>query len=195
MTRPRTRDHRNTAARTTLSRIAWIMMLEDGLDAVTPGSVAARADLTTRTFRYHFRNREEAIPDELDQQRQAMVARIRSRPPGEPLWDCLLHTLPAAVVEMTQNRDAFASLIRMIDADPQTRVEAMLMRDRAQRSLIRIVSERTDTDHRTDPYPGLLGGALTVTLHLSIVQWATGATETLLPELIRSCLLMLRAGL
>jgi AcrR family transcriptional regulator len=192
---PGLRERKKAATRAALSRTAWSMMLEQGLDAVTPESVAAAADMAPRTFRYHFRNREEAILDELAQQQLTLAARLRARPPGESVWDSLLRVLPQAVAEIAGDRAEFAKLMRAIVESPALLAENLLVLDRSRVSLAEAIAERTGTDTRADTYANLLAGAAITAISTSITHWAGAATGAALPDLIHDCLTRLRAGL
>lgn len=195
MTEPGLRERKKAATRAALSRTAWTMMLERGLDAVTPESVAAAADMAPRTFRYHFRNREEAILDELAQQHQKLAVLLRARPAGEPIWDALLHVLPPAVAEIAGDRGDFAKLIAVIAGNPTMMAQNLLVLENARTRLAAAIGERTGTHTLTDPYPGLLAGAVTTAISLSVSHWATGDGWATLPVLVSGCLNRLRAGL
>ncbi|WP_030437443.1 TetR/AcrR family transcriptional regulator [Actinoplanes subtropicus] len=192
---PGLRERKKAATRAALSRTAWSMMLEQGLDAVTPESVAAAADMAPRTFRYHFRNREEAILDELAQQQLTLAARLRARPAGEPIWDGLLRVLPQAVTEIAGNRTEFATLMRAIVANPTLLAENLLVLDRSRVSLAEVIAERTGTDPRTDTYANLLAGAAITAISTSITHWARPTTDAALADLIHDSLTRLQAGL
>jgi AcrR family transcriptional regulator len=192
---PGLRERKKAATRATLSRTAWSMMLEHGLDAVTPESVAAAADMAPRTFRYHFRCREEAILDELAQQNRTLADRLRARPPGEAVWDSMLLVLPGAVTEIVGDRAEFAKLMQAIVESPAMLAENLLVLDRGRVSLAAAIAERTGTDPRTDTYANLLAGAAVTAISTSITHWASAATDTALPGLIHDCLVRLRAGL
>ncbi|MFC4071978.1 TetR/AcrR family transcriptional regulator [Actinoplanes subglobosus] len=195
MTEPGLRERKKAATRAALSRTAWTMMLEQGLDAVTPESVAAAADMAPRTFRYHFRNREEAILDELAQQHTRLAGLLRESPADEPIWDCLHRVVPPAVAGFAGDRGDFAKLIAVIAANPSMLAQNLLMLENVRGLLATAIGERTGTDPHADPYPGLLAGAVTTAISLSVAHWATDSTTTPLPELVGDCLTRFRAGL
>jgi AcrR family transcriptional regulator len=192
---PGLRERKKAATRAALSRTAWSMMLEHGLDAVTPESVAAAADMAPRTFRYHFRGREEAILDELAQQHLTMADRLRARPAGEPVWDSLLSVLPRAVTEIVGDRGEFAKLMQVITESPAMLAENLLVLDRSRVCIAEAIAERTGTDPRADTYANLLAGAAVTAISTSITHWTDAVTDTALPDLIHDCLVRLRAGL
>lgn len=195
MDEPGLRERKKAATRAAMSRVAWSMMLQQGLAAVSPESVAAAADVAPRTFRYHFRSREEAILDGLAQQHAGLADLVRARPAGEPMWDSLLAVLPEAVVAMAGDRDEFATLLKVITGDPAMLAENLLVLERARQLLAAAIGERAGADPATDTYPGLLAGAAVTAISTAVVHWAQGPADVPLDRLIRDCLTRLRAGL
>ncbi|MEV6301306.1 TetR/AcrR family transcriptional regulator [Actinoplanes sp. NPDC051861] len=195
MTQPGLRERKKAATRATLSRTAWSMMLEQGLDAVTPESVSAAADMAPRTFRYHFRNREEAILDELAQQHLTLADQIRARPAQEPTWDCLLAVLPPAVAQMCGDRTVFATLMRVISDNPAMLAQNLVVLEHSRLSLARAIGERTSTEVHAATFANLLAGAAVTAISTSVAHWAQSTTDTDLADLLTDCLTQLRRGL
>jgi AcrR family transcriptional regulator len=194
MTQPGLRERKKAATRATLSRTAWSMMLEQGLDAVTPESVSAAADMAPRTFRYHFRNREEAILDELAQQHLTLADQIRARPEHEPVWDSLLEVLPRAVARMCVDRQVFATLIAVIGANPAMLAQNLVVLEHSRISLAQVIAERTGADPHASTAPNLLAGVAVTAISTSVAHWAqTAGTD--LAGVLTDCLTRLRAGL
>ncbi|WP_328475013.1 TetR family transcriptional regulator [Actinoplanes sp. NBC_00393] len=187
------RERKKAASRAAMSSAAWSMLLEHGLDAVTPESVAAAADMAPRTFRYHFRNREEAILDGLAQQHLALADKIRDRPADEPIWDSLLHVVPDAVTETFGDRAEFAKVMQVIADNPAMLAQNLLVLEQGRQLLAVAVADRLGLDVDRDIYPGLLAGATETAISIAVAHWARGDAK--LPDLIRDSLTRLRAGL
>jgi AcrR family transcriptional regulator len=195
MTQQGLRERKKAATRATLSRTAWSMMLEQGLDAVTPESVSASADMAPRTFRYHFRNREEAILDELAQQHLTLVDQLRARPEQEPIWDSLLAVLPPAVARMCGDRHVFATLMQVIGDNQAMLAQNLVVLEHSRRSLASVIAERTGVDPHTSTVPNLFAGVAVAAVSTAVTHWAEGGTDTDLADVLTECLTRLRAGL
>ncbi|MDR6318621.1 TetR/AcrR family transcriptional regulator [Actinoplanes couchii] len=194
MTQPGLRERKKAATRAALSRAAWTMLLADGLESVTPESVSAAADMAPRTFRYHFRNREEAILDELAQQHLALADRIRERPPAEPIWDSLLAVLPPEVVRICGDRAVFATLLRVIGDDPAMLAQNLTVLEHSRISLARVIAERAGGQH-PGTYPNLLAGVAVTAISTAVTHWALDTTGTDLAAVLHDCLQKIREGL
>lgn len=171
------------------------MMLNQGLDAVTPESVAATAEVSARTFRSYFTSIEEAILDELIQRYLTIADQVSARPAGEPIRDSLMQVLPTAIAEILGERDDIAVLVQAVEDSPGILAQTLVMFERGRQRLAEVIAARTGTDLARNPAPRLLAGAATTALSTSTMMWATRATELSLPDLIRACLQHLYAGI
>ncbi|WP_197523386.1 TetR/AcrR family transcriptional regulator [Actinokineospora pegani] len=189
---PGLRDRKKAATRAALSHAAWSIMVEDGLAAVSPESVAERVGVSSRTFRNYFASREEAIIDGWSRRHHALADRVRERPPAEPLWDSLVRVLPEAALEIIGSRDDIALMIRVITESPTLLAHNLLALQRTSGLLAEVVAERTG-ERRLVPH--VVAGAVLAALASAVTYWATHDTDEPLPDLLRQCLEHLRAGL
>ena len=188
------RERKKLATRTALSRAAWTLLVEQGMDAVTPDAVAEAADVSPRTFRNYFDSREEAIFYSLVRGGEALVDKVRARPADEPVWDSLMAVLPDAAADIVGSRKELVVLMGAIKDNPALRAQHLVAFERA-RWIEDIIAERTGTDAARDLRPRLMAGVVAVALRKSIELWAEGAVDTELPDLVREALAELRAGL
>ena len=99
------RDRKKLATREALSGAAFRLLVEHGIDAVTPEAVADAVGVSPRTFRNYYTCREEAVFDAFVLRAHAMIDALRERPAGEPVWDGMLAVLPGAFTEIMGNRN------------------------------------------------------------------------------------------
>ena len=189
------RDRKKLAMRAALSHTAWRLMVEKGLDAVTPETIAEAADVSSRTFRNYFASREEAILDGLIHQGTSLVSAFRARPAGEPVWDSMMHVLSGVLSGIVGERNDITMLMRAIRDDPGMQAQHLVTYERTNRILAEVLAERTGTDIARDLAPRLLAAAASLALRTSIELWAEGVTDVALPDLVRESLALLRAGL
>jgi AcrR family transcriptional regulator len=187
------RERKKLATRAALSDAAWSLMIEKGLDAVTPEAVAEAADLSPRTFRNYFASREEAILDRLDRRAGSITEAIRARPADEPLWTSFAEVLPAAAADLVGSHNEFLVLMAVIEANPAMLAQHLVAFEHGHTLMVKLIAERTGTDAERDLAPRLLAAAMGVAIKSSIDLWA--ATGADLPGLIREAIAQLRAGL
>lgn len=189
------RERKKLATRAALSRAAWSLMVERGMDAVTPEAVADTVGVSPRTFRNYFSSREQAIADEVVQRSTIVVEALRARPAEEPVWDSLMQVLPDTITELAGERDDVVVLRRVCQEDPAMLAQHLAAFDRLVRLLVEAIAERTGTDAERGLEPRLLAAAVGVALSTSTELWADGDAQTTLPDLVRESLAQLRAGL
>lgn len=189
------RERKKSATRAAMSDAAWFLMVEQGIDAVTPEAVADAVGLSPRTFRNYFTSREEAIVDGIVQRSGAIVQAIRARPADEPIWDSLLQVLPDAITAIVPQRDDMVVLMRLCRDHPALLAQHRAVFERFDRLLVETIADRTGTDPEADLAPHLLAGAAAIALQTSTALWVEWGTARTLPDLVRESLAQLRAGL
>ncbi len=128
------RERKKLATRAALSQAAWSLMVEHGLDAVTPEAIAEAVDVSPRTFRNYFTSREEAILDELVRRAASVTEAIRARPASEPVWDSLVHVLPTVVAGLVGGRRDIVVLMGAIKCDPAMQAQHLVTFERGHRA-------------------------------------------------------------
>jgi len=189
------RERKKLATRAALSDAAWTLMVERGIDAVTPETVADAVGVSPRTFRNYFSGREEAVVDGMVQRSGAIVESLRARPVGEPVWDSLERALPDTITRIVGERDDMVVLMHLCRQNPAMLVQHLAVFDRMDRLLVEAVAERTGTDAEHDLAPRLLAATVGVALRTSTAMWAESGADAALPDLVRESLALLRAGL
>jgi AcrR family transcriptional regulator len=189
------RERKKLATRAALSDAAWSLMVERGLAAVTPESIAAAVDVSPRTFRNYFASREEAILDGFVRRGNSAADGLRARPAGEPVWDSLGHVLPAVAADLVGKRHDVVIVMDAIRENPAMLAQHLVAFERGHEELGQAIAERTGTDPERDLAPRLLAAAALVALRTSIEMWARRRTDAALPELVRESIAQVRAGL
>jgi AcrR family transcriptional regulator len=187
------REQKKLATRDALSSAAWHMMVEQGIEAVTPESVAEVAGVSPRTFRNYFASREEAILDEMVRRGSSILDEIGARPADEPLWDCLMAVLPD--VALIGSREDFAVMMRVCQENPAMLAQHLVVFERSEAALVEVIAQRTGTDAKDDLAPRLVAATTLAVVRTAIEVWAQTQTDTTLADLIREGLAQLRAGL
>jgi AcrR family transcriptional regulator len=78
---------------------------ERGYAHTTVGDIAARADLTERTFFRHFADKREVLFSGAKELQQGIVERIASTPKDAPPLDAVVAAFEAAGAELEERRD------------------------------------------------------------------------------------------
>jgi AcrR family transcriptional regulator len=189
------RERKKLAARTAMSHAAWSLMVDQGIDAVTPEAVAEAVGISPRTFRNYFSSREEAIVDGIVSRSTSIVEGLRARPADEPLWDSLQHVLPDALTAIVPEHGDMVVLMRLCRENPALLAQHLAAFEQLHQRLVETIAERTGTDAGADLAPHLLAAAIGAALQTSTALWAEWGCARTLPDLVRESLAQLRAGL
>jgi AcrR family transcriptional regulator len=189
------RERKKQATRAALSEAAWALMVERGIEAVTPEAVAEAVEVTPRTFRNYFASREEAILDRLVQRGDPVGDAIRARPADEPLWDSLIIVVPELVGSIVVSREDMIALMRACRDNTSMLAQHLAVYEQSHGRFAEVIAERTGSDAHRDPAPRLMAAAVLAVLRTAVEMWTEAQTDRPLPELVRDGLVQLRAGL
>ena len=91
------RERKKVATRAALGQAAWRLTIELGYEHARVEDIAAAAGVSARTFSNYFSSKEDALLSVGEDRGARMVAALRDRPEGEPLWEALAHAGVRAV--------------------------------------------------------------------------------------------------
>ncbi|MEV5651118.1 TetR/AcrR family transcriptional regulator [Nocardia sp. NPDC052254] len=195
MTSPGLRERKKQAMRAALSQAAWALMLDQGLQAVSPDSVAAIVGVSGRTFRNYFFSVEEAIVEASIRHVESLAEAVRGRPADEPVWDVLTAVLPDIVATMVSSRADVAMVLRAGRENPSILAAHLTSIDRTSWQLTQAIAERMGTDPERDLPTRLLAAAAGMTVRMSLEVWSAGDGSRCLSDVVRAGLGQLRAGI
>ena len=155
------RERKKVDTRRALSDAAMELAFERGLENVTRDEIAARADVSLRTFNNYFGNKYEAVAYRQVQRMERSLLAFRERPADEPLWtaiaEAILEPLEAeGVVGVLPTREQLAEIRKVVQA-PEMRVT---MSKKLFADWVVAIAERTGTDPERDMYPRLVAGVM-----------------------------------
>ena len=189
------RERKKAETRAAIGQAVLLLALQRGLDDVTTEQIAARANVSVRTFHNYFGSKEEALTEAWRTELDVHIQALRERPAGEPILDSLEAVMIAIVARMSaraRDRATVADLLRTSVALPRQR---SVLLDEAIRLVTAVVAERTATDVATDLYPHLV----TVTAISAVVTTfeltPPDAPPSERQRLVRDAFALLRDGL
>jgi len=155
------RERKKTDTRRALSDAALELAFERGLENVTRDEIAARADVSLRTFNNYFGNKYEAVAYRQVQRMQRSLEVFRERPVDEPLWsaiaEAVLEPLEAEGATDRVPTDEQLAEIRKVVLAPEMRVT---ISKKLFADWVEAIAERTGTDPERDMYPRLVAGVM-----------------------------------
>jgi AcrR family transcriptional regulator len=199
---PGLRERKKVATRQALSKAAMRLAVERGLDNVLVEDIAEAAGVSTRTFNNYFASKYEAICA-LQQDRAIRIGEaLRSRPPGEPLWESVTHAVfsqfgPA----LSQSGPGGKPLaewiagIRLVVTTPALAGEYHKVQGLAQYHLAAAIAERLGTSLETDMFPRIMAGAVSAAMQAAMERWLRSEPPVPLAPLMRHAMRQLAEGM
>jgi AcrR family transcriptional regulator len=166
------RERKKLATRKALSDAALRLAVERGLENVTIEDITAEANVALRTFRNYFASKYEAVASIGADRAYRIGASLLLRPPGEPLWEALTHSMLEHYENTDQafSRETMSALGRVLQT-PAMRGEYLKVNFVQQNALAGAIAERIGTSVEADMYPQVLAGAVVAAAQVAIRRW------------------------
>jgi AcrR family transcriptional regulator len=189
------RERKKLATRLALHQAALQLVAEHGLDRVSVDDIAARADVSPRTFFNYFSSKDDAVvgldPTAPQQQAEAFAGRPAEESPVQALRSVAV----AQAGVMAEERELWPLRLRVVEAHPALLARLAAGFNESDRVLAEAIARRTGTRADVDAYPQLLAHVAGAAMRSSLHRWlATGFTASL-PDLVAEAWDLLAAGL
>jgi len=189
------RERKKLATRLALHEAALRLVAERGLDHVSVDDIAARADVSPRTFFNYFSSKDDAVlgldPEATHRQVQAFAARPASESPVEALRAVSMEQAE----EMAGETELWPLRLTVIDAHPALFGRLAATFGESERVMAEAIAQRTGTRVGADVYPTLLAGVAGVAIRTALHRWLATDFTASLPALVDEAWDALRAGL
>jgi AcrR family transcriptional regulator len=189
------RERKKAATRNALHEAALRLVAEHGLDRVSVEDIAARADVSARTFFNYFATKDDAVlgldPAELGRTAGALAG----RPAGESTAEAMRAVQREQAAEMARETELWPLRLQVIEANPGLVGRLVTHFGEADRALATAVAERTGTDVDADTLPTLLALTAGAVLRTALHRWLTGGFTDSLPRLVDEAWDLVGAGL
>ncbi|MGY1625055.1 TetR/AcrR family transcriptional regulator [Geodermatophilus sp. SYSU D00965] len=193
MTEPGLRERKKVATRRALHRAALELVAERGLDAVSVDDIAARAEVSPRTFFNYFSTKDDAVIGTVPTARDDLVEVVLARPASESPVEVLRAIAGDDVAEILQDAELWPMRLRVVDAHPVLVARLMASFAEAERIVSAAVAARTGAD--VDGYPALLAAVHSAVMRTSLHRWLTSGFAAPLADLVDEAWDLVEAGL
>lgn len=183
---------RTRRSREALSRAAFDLLTERGLDAMGVEDIAVRAGVARRTFSRHFASIEAAVLGDIDQDVHQFNAALRRRPADEPPLLAYRRSVHDwLVAEYSGDRSDQLGrrwlLFQRFEQEPALFAGYQRIRIEGQQESVAILADRMGVDPTVDLRPVTVVAVGTGVLMAALQTWAAGSDPGTLPELIEGC--------
>jgi AcrR family transcriptional regulator len=189
------RERKKVATRLALSGAAMRLAVQRGLDNVLVEDIAEAAGVSTRTFNNYFASKYEAICA-LQQDRAIRIGEaLRSRPPGEPLWESVTQAVLSQFGQPLGEtgpggqpiKDWIAG-IRLVVTSPALIGEYLKVQGLVQYHLAAAIADRLGASMETDMFPRIMAGAVSAAIQAAMERWLRSDPPVPLAPLMREAL-------
>jgi len=189
------RERKKRATRGALHEAALRLVAERGLDGVSVDDIAARADVSPRTFFNYFSSKDDAVvgldPFMPQQQAEAFLG----RPVAESPVRALRGMAREQAAEMAADPELWPLRLRVIETHPALLARLATGFGESERVLAAAIAQRTGTRVDVDVYPTLLAAVGGAAMRTALHRWHATDFTASLPDLVDEAWDALEAGL
>ncbi|MGY1815671.1 TetR/AcrR family transcriptional regulator [Blastococcus sp. SYSU D00820] len=193
MTEPGLRERKKIATRRALHRAALELVGEHGLDAVSVDDIAARAEVSPRTFFNYFSSKDEAVIGTVPTARDDLVQELLARPAGEPPVESLRALAREDVADIVGDAELWPLRLRVVDANPALKPRLSASFSEAENILAAAIAARLELP--LDGYPTLLAAVHSTVMRTALHRWTGSGFAVSLQDLVDEAYDLIAAGL
>jgi AcrR family transcriptional regulator len=192
---PGLRERKKLATRLALHEAALRLVADRGLESVSVDDIAARADVSPRTFFNYFSSKDDAVVglDPAGPQHQAEA--FAARPADESPVQALRAVAHEQATEMAEDPELWPLRLQVIDAHPALLARLAAGFGESERVLAAAIAERTGTRVDADVHPTLLAAVAAAAMRTSLHRWLASDFTASLPGLVDEAWDALAGGL
>jgi AcrR family transcriptional regulator len=189
------RERKKLATRLALHQAALELVAERSLDGVSVDDIAARADVSPRTFFNYFPSKDDAILGLDPAGPQRLADAFAGRPATESPMQAMHAVLLERAAEMAEEPELWPLRIQVIESNPVLRARLMAGFAESERALSAAIAERTGTQVGAHVYPALLAAVQSAVMRASLSRWRASDFTVSLPDVVDESWAWLSAGL
>ena len=189
------RERKKTATRLALHEAALRLVAERGLDRVSVDDIAARADVSPRTFFNYFASKDDAVVGLDPAAPAAQAAAFAARPPEESPVEAMRAIAREAATRMAEDPQLWPLRLQVVETNPTLVAKLAAAFGESDRVLATAIAERTGTRVDADALPMLLAGVAGAAMRTSLHRWFASDFTASLPDLVDDAWDAVAAGL
>jgi AcrR family transcriptional regulator len=189
------RERHRLRTEAALEHAALRLFAERGFDVVTVDDIAARADVSRRTFFRYFASKEDVLlsdhPRRLAQLRRALAV----RPEDEPALTALRHAILSMTGGYEEERQRLLDRATIMEHTPSLHARSLAHQRLWEEAVAGMVAERMGVDPTVDLRPGVVAASTLASLRVAVAAWLARDGQPHLPTLVAEALDLLDGGL
>jgi len=176
------RERTRRAVQKEIAAAANALFAAHGYEATTVDDIAAAAGMSQRSVFRYFPTKEDIVLGKVGFAADEMLAALRDRPAGEPVWDAFRHVFGLLVREADEpERRAIVEMHRIIFETPALLAGYLQKLQHVQDAALAALTERAAAEHTPyapdDPTPRALVAAAFGCLVAAQQAWHAGGAK------------------
>jgi AcrR family transcriptional regulator len=189
------RERKKLATRLALHEAALRLVAERGLDRVSIDDIAARADVSPRTFFNYFASKDDAVVGLDPAAPTAQAAAFIARPAAESAVEALRAVALDQARKMAEDPQLWPLRMQVVETHPSLVAKLAAAFGESDRVLAAAIAERTGTRVDDDVLPMLLAGVAGAAMRTALHRWFASDFTASLPDLLDEAWRAVAAGL
>jgi len=191
---PGLRERKKAERRRCIEAAAIDLFDANGFDGTTIDDIAARADISPRTFFYYFPTKEDVVLADYTGRLDRIVSELQQQPTSRPPWAALQASFLVVAADYAAQRDEIIRRFAIVAANPTVYARSLQLQAGWEDALAEVLTERANDD-TDDLGPHLLASAALACMRSSLRHWISTGHQVPLPELVVGCFDRLARGL
>jgi AcrR family transcriptional regulator len=178
-----------------LEQAALRLFAERGFDIVTVDDIAARADVSRRTFFRYFASKEDVLLADHPRRLAHLRRALAGRPDDESALTALRHAILSMAGGYEEERQRLLDRARIMARTPSLHARSLAHQRLWEEAVANMVAERMRVDPAVDLRPGVVAASTLASLRVAVAAWLARDGQPHLPTLVAEALDLLDGGL
>jgi AcrR family transcriptional regulator len=189
------RERHRLRTEAALEHAALRLFAERGFDVVTVDDIAARADVSRRTFFRYFASKEDVLLSDHPRRLAHLRRALAGRPENEPALTALRQAILSMTGGYEEERQRLLDRARIMAQTPSLHARSLAHQRLWEEAVADMVAERMGVDPTVDLRPGVVAASTLASLRVAVAAWLARDGRPHLPTLVAEALDLLDGGL
>ena len=189
------RERKKQQTRERLIEAAFTLFAERGFDNVSAGEIAARADVSERTFFRYFPSKEDVIFPDAEQQRRHVDELVTNLPATLPLVEGLRQALQVISEEVAESKELQMARARLVVSTPSLQTLILEREQEWVQIFAGAVADRLELDPAEDLRPELTAAVIVAAFRVVMNRWMRDGGEADFNQMLDRALAYVGTGL
>ena len=189
------RERKKRQTRDRLVAAAFALFAERGFDHVSAAEIAARADVSERTFFRYFATKEDVIFPETEELRGRVDELVANLPTELSVIDGLRRALKTISHEFEDSKDLQLARARLVESTPSLQTLVLQHEQEWVESFANAVADRLGLDPDEDLRPELTAAVVVAAFRAVMNRWIRSGGNADVDQMLDQALVFLGSGL